>query len=74
MNKLCTSLALAALLVVSFGSLPTTTNASDDDIAISAHMRGLGEIPPTNSKSTNSKAVANSVVRSAPTAPPSPTH
>jgi hypothetical protein len=58
MNKLCTSLALAALLVVCFGSLPTTTNASDDDIAISAHMRGLGEVPPTDSKSTNSKAVA----------------
>jgi hypothetical protein len=50
MKKLSISLALASVLALSFGSFPTTSKAGDDDIAISARMRGLGEVPPNNSK------------------------
>jgi hypothetical protein len=52
MRKLCLRAALAAAIVLAFGTSSTTTRASDDDVAISARMRGLGEVPPTNSKAT----------------------
>src|SRR5215471_2489743 len=42
--------ALAAFFVLAFASFSTTTKAWDDDIVISAQMRGLGEVPPTNSQ------------------------
>jgi hypothetical protein len=42
--------AVAAILVLASGSFSTTTKAWEDDIAISARMRGLGEVPPTNSQ------------------------
>jgi hypothetical protein len=50
MKKLSFSLGLALLLALTFGSSGTVARAGDDDIAISARMRGLGEVPPTNSK------------------------
>jgi hypothetical protein len=52
MNKLGFRAALSAAIVLTFAAASTTTKASDDDIAISAHMRGLGEVPPTSSKAT----------------------
>ena len=50
MKKFGFTLAFAAFLTLSLGTLPTATKASDDDVAISARMRGLGEVPPNNSK------------------------
>jgi len=52
MKKLAVLAVLSAALVLTFGSISTVTRANDDDIAISARMRGLGEVPPTNSKAT----------------------
>ncbi len=49
MKKLCMSAALAALAVLLLGNFSTNAK-SDDDVAISARMVGLGEVPPTNSK------------------------
>ena len=52
MRKLCLRGALAAAIVLAFGTSSITTRASDGDVAISARTRGLGEVPPTNSKAT----------------------
>jgi len=49
MKKLCMCAALAALAVLLLGNFSTNAK-SDDDVAISARMVGLGEVPPTNSK------------------------
>jgi CHRD domain len=50
MKNICIRGALAAFFVLAFASFSTTTKAWDDDIFISAQMRGLGEVPPTNSQ------------------------
>src|SRR6266403_400424 len=49
MKKLCMSTALAAIAVLVFGNFSTTAK-TDDDAIISAHMVGLGEVPPNSSK------------------------
>ncbi len=49
MKKLCMSAALAAIAVLVFGNFSTTAK-TDDDAIISAHMVGLGEVPPNSSK------------------------
>src|SRR6266850_1849345 len=49
MKKLCTCVALAAIAVLVFGNLSTKAK-SDSDVTISAHMVGLGEVPPNSSK------------------------
>jgi len=50
MKKLCLSAAILALAFLMFGKSSTRAKSSGDDVAISAHMVGLGEVPPTNSK------------------------
>ena len=50
MKTICVRGALAALFVLAFASFSTTTKAFDDDLVITAEMRGLGEVPPTNSQ------------------------
>jgi len=52
MTKMCVRVILAAALVLAFASFSTNTKAWDDDINISARMRGLNEVPPTNSQGT----------------------
>jgi hypothetical protein len=52
MKRLAFSISLLAAAVLTLGSSSTAVKANDDDIAISARMRGLGEVPPTNSKAT----------------------
>jgi CHRD domain len=51
MKKLWFRAALTAAMVMTFAG-STKTRASEDDVPISAHLRGLGEVPPTNSKGT----------------------
>src|SRR5438445_7680378 len=49
MKKLCMSAALAAMAMLLFGNFSTKAK-SDDDLAISARMVGLGEVPPNSRK------------------------
>ena len=50
MKRLGMYFALVTAAVLTFGGFSTATKANDDDLAISAHLRGLGEVPPNNSK------------------------
>lgn len=50
MKKLCFSATIVALGVLIFDSSSSTAKNDTGDLVISAHMVGLGEVPPTNSK------------------------
>ena len=49
MKKLYWYAALAAIAVLLFGSYSSKAK-SDEAVSISAHMVGLGEVPPNSSK------------------------
>jgi hypothetical protein len=49
MRKACFFFVLTALVL--FGFAGTMVRADDDDLVISARMRGLNEVPPTTSES-----------------------